>query len=151
MPLQDNIRLIRESDLDHVIEIERSCFDDPWPLRWFQRALISRDRFIGLFDDLGNLMGYALTAFEEDQLHIANLAIAPHYRRKGAGRTLVNDILQHCISKNAATVILEVRPSNEPAIKLYKSIGFVDFRVEESYYWDGEDALVLVWKNDGVV
>ena len=39
---------------------------------------------------------------------------------------------------------LEVRKSNEKAIKLYKKFGFIFSHVKEGYYDDGEDALYMI-------
>jgi len=43
----------------------------------------------------------------------------------------------------AQEVVLEVRVSNEPAINLYRGIGFKVVRILRRYYADGEDAYLM--------
>jgi len=147
----DNIHPVHGSDLPAVMEIERSCFLDPWPVNWFQAILRCRDHFSGFFNDTGPLVGYAISVIEDDQLHIANLAVHVDFRRQGIAKSLIKDAILFGISKNSLASFLEVRESNHSAIALYLSLGFVRERVEEFYYENGENALILVRRNDGVV
>lgn len=147
----NTIRAVRGSDLPAVIEIERSCFLDPWPLNWFQAIVRCHDHFTGVFDDTGHLVGYAISVIEDDRLHIANLAVHADFRRQGIAKSLIKDAIEFGVSKNSTASYLEVRESNHSAISLYQSLGFDRERVEESYYQNGENALILVRRNDGVV
>ncbi len=49
----------------------------------------------------------------------------------------------HCCRRNAEVVLLEVRASNQPAMQLYKSMGFQRVGLRQEYYHDGEDAVLM--------
>lgn len=57
---------------------------------------------------------------------IANVAVAPAYRRRGIARALTINALQHAREHGASQVWLHVREENLPAINLYLSLGFVE-------------------------
>jgi GNAT superfamily N-acetyltransferase len=58
---------------------------------------------------------------------IGGLAVVPEARRRGIGRALLEAVLEVA----PATVSLEVLVQNEPAIRLYESLGFERVRVLE--------------------
>jgi len=120
-------------------------------MKWFRTAIQCRDHFTGVFDNREKLLGYAISVVEDDKLYIANLAVDQDHRRSGVGRALVEDAIRFGTTKNRTIAFLEVRISNDGAIKLYESLGFAHQKIEEGYYGDGEDAVVLVRKIDGVV
>lgn len=75
--------------------------------------------------------------------HVISIAVLPEHRRKGLGRMLMKMSIDGMIKRNLDEVYLEVRISNEPAITLYKSLGFIIVRRIPGYYSDGEDAYVM--------
>jgi ribosomal-protein-alanine N-acetyltransferase len=84
--------------------------------------------------------------------HIKDLAVAPEARGAGIGRLLLQRGLVSLSLSGAAVVKLEVRVGNEPALSLYRDVGFEPARRVPSYYADGEDALLMVldvnaWRN----
>ncbi|WP_437906170.1 GNAT family N-acetyltransferase [Sorangium sp. So ce327] len=61
--------------------------------------------------------------------HVVRLMIAVHegHQRQGVGRALMNSLLRWARSNpRVEKVELQVRSSNEPAIALYRSLGFVE-------------------------
>ena len=68
-------------------------------------------------------LGHAATC------HVVRLTIAVHegHQRRGVGRALMNDLLGWARSNpRVEKVELQVRSSNEPALALYRSLGFVE-------------------------
>ncbi|MEM1764016.1 MAG: GNAT family N-acetyltransferase, partial [Candidatus Jordarchaeales archaeon] len=65
---------------------------------------------------------------------------------RGIGRMLLERGLQAMRKYGAEEAVLEVRVSNEPAISLYKKIGFVVVKTIKGYYHDGEDAYLMCKK-----
>jgi len=144
------MRNLRESDLPALLEIERSCFWDPWPAMWFRRPIRARDFCWGVCD--GNrLVGYLIACREDETLHIANLAIDPDYRNQGAATSLIKRIVQAATDERFKDIYLEVRRSNEEAIRLYERFGFKVTGVEENYYEGQEDALIMRITINGMV
>ncbi len=93
--------------------------------------------------------GAAMIVFRQagEQADIITLAVLPGMRRKGYGRALVLACLSCLRESGAESVFLDVEDGNQPAIRLYESLGFVFVRRRKLYYRqkDGSytDALVM--------
>lgn len=73
---------------------------------------------------------------------ILNLAVHPAMRRRGIGKKLLEDEISH----SRGGWFLEVRESNQPAINLYKNIGFRATGRRPEYYLDPlETAIVMTF------
>ena len=137
------IRPMQRGDLDTVLELEKRIFTDAWSRASFEAELKNNRYSRPLILELdGKMVGYAVAWIIFDELHIANFAIHPDYRRQGLGKYFLSDILSKF--SQAEFAFLEVRRSNLPAIRLYESFGFRKIDVRKNYYRDGEDALVMV-------
>jgi len=141
------IELLKLSDLDEVLFIERASFPNPWSRRAFLHEL--RDNpmaklWVARGEPGGSALGYLCIWFIVDEVHITNLAVHPSWRRQGVAGALIGTILARCRAEGAARAILEVRPSNDEARRLYESFGFRTVGRRKGYYFDnGEDALVM--------
>jgi GNAT superfamily N-acetyltransferase len=71
--------------------------------------------------------GLANLAIRGDRGWIGGIAVVPEQRRSGIGRALMEAVLELA----PPTVLLEVIDENEPAIRLYESLGFEKTRVLE--------------------
>ena len=79
-----------------------------------------------------------------DEVHITNVAVRPNARRQGIARSLLSSVLEDGRIRGFKVVVLEVRPSNGHALRLYESFGFRVVGRRHGYYYDtGEDALVM--------
>jgi ribosomal-protein-alanine N-acetyltransferase len=96
--------------------------------------------------DAGGVPAAFLLAWQAaDELHVMHLGTRPEWRRRGAAKLLLDQVLTHARSGGTRLVLLEVRCSNEPAISLYRSRGFETSRVRPNYYADtSEDALEMM-------
>ncbi len=82
--------------------------------------------------------------------HLVSIAVLPGYRRRGIGSALLRETIRAVgEAYGAEALYLEVRVSNEPAIRLYEKFGFVKVRRITAYYADGEDAYVMVKRLEG--
>jgi [ribosomal protein S18]-alanine N-acetyltransferase len=89
-------------------------------------------------------VAFALAWSVADELHLLDMASHPEHRRQGHARALLNELLSHARRERKRLVLLEVRQSNEPAIRLYRSAGFEATGVRRGYYSDtGEDAVEM--------
>lgn len=92
------------------------------------------------------LLGYAILLMVVDEATLMDIGIAPHNQGLGHGKQLLEAAIQHAISRQMATLWLEVRESNKVAQNLYKQKGFVISEVRKKYYptADGfEDAVIM--------
>ena len=93
----------------------------------------------------GTVVGYIVSWIVADELHIANLAVAEELRRSGTASELVRCSLAAAAVRGVRFATLEVRASNEGAMRLYERFGFKPVAMMKRYYPDnGEDAVVMM-------
>ncbi len=139
------IREMKESDLEEVLEIEKRSFADPWSRRLFKETLAFPHsvNFV-LIGTAGALLGYINFYLIGDEAHMLNLAIHPDSRKNGLATQLLSHAIAFLKSRNAADFFLEVRESNQEAIDLYRKFGFQFIGRRKRYYVKtNEDALVM--------
>ena len=146
------IRPLVYQDLASVLAIERRAFTAPWSLGMFVLEL-SKPKGICLaalapdaVDERvdGVLVGYVICAHYDQAWHIMNIAVDPDRRRQGIGRALLDALIER--AGQTSNYTLEVRVSNDPAIKLYEEYAFRSVGRRRRYYSDnGEDALIM-WR-----
>lgn len=83
-----------------------------------------------------------------DELHVYSLDIEEKYRRRGYAKKLFSEMLRVAKSKGAIKATLEVRDSNEGAIALYHSFGFLDEGIRAKYYHDDGTDAIIMWLHD---
>lgn len=139
------IRSATASDIDRVLQLETEAFSDAWTRSSFVQLLgDTRSLFAVACGDDGLVHGYVVAWYVADEGEIANLAVASTSRRRGIGGMLLDTALDAARARNAASVYLEVRDSNESAQALYASRGFEPVMRRRRYYRaPTEDALVL--------
>ena len=139
------IGAMRMADVAAVLEIERLSFSSPWPAFAFEQELtanrLAHYRVARLADRVVAFGGIWLMV---DEAHITTFGVHPDHRRQGIGRRLLLALAEVALELGSARMTLEVRVSNEPAQRLYRSFGFnVSGRRVAYYSDDGEDALVM--------
>lgn len=141
------VRRAVRADLLDVSRIERAVFAQPWTFSVFERFL-GEDGFLVAVRDDADVLGYVICDvtpnFGHDIGHVKDLAVRPDEQGDGIGRRLLRRALVSLLVRGASVVKLEVRPSNEAAVSLYRSEGFEPARRVPRYYADGEDAMVMV-------
>ncbi len=123
------------------------CFPLPWSRESFLTELknplaqyiVAQEGFV--------LQGYAGVWLIFDEGHITNVAVHPRARGRRIGELLLANIMALASANGAVVVTLEVRPSNDAALSLYRRMGFEEKGHRRGYYLDnGEDALIMVKK-----
>ena len=128
-------------------EIHASAFARPWSAQDFEQFLAERAvRADGLF--LGKAAqpsGFALSRRAEDEAEILSVAIAREARGRGHARALLASHLQALAHAGVRKVHLEVEDGNDPALALYRRLGFKNVGRREGYYLrpDGSRAAAL--------
>lgn len=138
-------RPLREADILAVLEIEHIAFTHPWTAGIFHDCLRMNYSCWALITDQG-LSGYGIMSLTAGECHILNLCISPTAQQQGLGRYLLEHLLSLAREYGANPVLLEVRASNQIAIRLYESIGFCEVGVRKNYYPTArgrEDALIF--------
>ena len=136
---------MRPADVADVIRVERRSYDFPWTEGIFFDCLRAGYRCrVALLDD--ELVGYIILSCVDREAHILNLCVAPDWRSQGYGERLLHDALHSATHDGATQMFLEVRPSNEAALRLYERAGFERVAIRRGYYRarnGRQDALIL--------
>jgi ribosomal-protein-alanine N-acetyltransferase len=139
------IRLMQPADLKTVAAVERAAYQYPWSLGIFRDCLLA-GYYCLVLDVAGSVAGYGIMSIAAGEAHLLNLCIHPSAQRLGYGRRLLNALLLKAADAQADKVFLEVRPSNQVALKLYASVGFEQIGIRPAYYQADrgrEDAVIL--------
>lgn len=137
------------SDIESVIKVETSNYDFPWTIQIFIDCLKVGYICRIMEDDQGEFLGYGIMTAAAEESHILNISIDPEAQGRGYGRDFMLFLLDEAARHGSKDIILEVRPSNHIALKLYYSLGFLQIGVRQDYYkaYDGrEDAIVMLLK-----
>lgn len=134
-----------ERDLDEVLRIEYRVYSHPWSRANFADSIASGYSCwvcrIG-----GEMVGYFVLMLAVDEAHLLNISVAEKRQGFGFGARLLEHAMEIAQRGRAATLLLEVRPSNDRALTLYRHFGFAQIGVRRGYYpaeKGREDALVL--------
>jgi ribosomal-protein-alanine N-acetyltransferase len=138
-------RPMTDADLDEIASIERNAYPYPWTRLIFSDCLrVGYSCWVCTRDNL--IEGYAVISVAAGEAHLLNLCVRPESQRQGIGRKLLVYAASLARRRDAEILLLEVRPSNHAALKLYRDMGFNEIGRRRNYYPspDGrEDAYVL--------
>lgn len=144
------LRAMRRDDIEQVHALETRIFPTPWSLNSYQFELernpASEQWVIETWakHDEWQIVAYSVCWKLGDELHIANLAVAPDFRQQGLGRRLLSHVLTRAVESEMQSATLEVRSGNQAAQALYASFGFLVVGRRKRYYRDNnEDALLM--------
>lgn len=157
---------LTDADARRCAELEALLFpgDDPWPTVAFVRELAAdhnhyvaarvsddaddplraassraRDRRGDTLVGYGGISRLGRTPPFEYEIH--TIGVDPAYQGRGIGRRMLEALLNIAAD---SVVHLEVRTDNEPAIALYRSVGFTEVGVRKRYYRiSGADAYTM--------
>lgn len=138
------------------MELEKVSFPSPWTLATYHSELTrsSRSRYlkVGPAPVAGvRTTGAAVPSLIAQggfmlfggEMHIVTIAVQPAWRGRSIGEWLLLALLALGREEGAHTATLEVRVSNEIALRLYRRAGFEAVGYRRRYYPDKEDARIL--------
>ena len=139
------VRIAKSSDLDDIYDLDVQTFAMPWSKEALSYDILENDNaFVIVAEYEGEFAGYADIWTVLDEADLNSIAVRVDFRRKGIGDAIMLAMTEMLSANGVATINLEVRVSNMPAIKLYKKYGFKECGVRPGYYLDnGEDALIM--------
>jgi [ribosomal protein S18]-alanine N-acetyltransferase len=141
------IRRLMLRDLGAVEEIERSSYPTPWSRSMFAGELTKASSIaLGAFEG-ARLVGYAIVSRYVDAWHVMNIAVHPQRRSHGIGSALLERLFETTAGDVRRGYTLEVRASNEGAIRLYERFGFKKRGVRRGYYTDNREDALIMWKD----
>ena len=144
------LRRLAVRDLEAIEAIERASYPTPWSRSMFAGELAKPSSVcLGAFDSdhEGALVGYAIVSRYVDAWHVMNIAVAPVHRRRGIAVALLDRLFVLTNGDPRRGYTLEVRVSNEGAIKLYEQLGFHRRGIRRGYYTDNREDALIMWRD----
>jgi ribosomal-protein-alanine N-acetyltransferase len=137
---------MREDDIGAVAVIEAANFSMPWSAKGFYDALTQYGGIFFVAECDGCVAGYIGMTVAADEGEITQVSIDERYRRQGVAGALMEKLLRDVSQRGVTSIVLEVRVSNEPAIKLYKKYGFKSAGIRKGFYeLPREDAEIMIY------
>ena len=143
------LRRLEMRDLDRIEEIERESYPTPWSRSMFAGELAKPSSVcLGAFDTARDvLVGYLIISRYVDAWHVMNVAVEPSQRRHGIAQQLLERLFELTANDSRRGYTLEVRVSNENAIRLYERLGFQARGLRRGYYTDNREDALIMWKD----
>ena len=138
-------REISLRDLDGIVQIERAVNPFPWGEEALRDTIASSGHHLMSLRE-GRAVGFLLSNFVLDEAQLLLIGVSPDWQGVGVGGQLLKELIDRSRDQGRKLIYLEVRSGNERAIRLYRSLGFIDIGVRRDYYpglVGREDAIVM--------
>ncbi|MGF7146049.1 ribosomal-protein-alanine N-acetyltransferase [Anaerotaenia torta] len=142
-----NIRKMTAADLEQVCVIEEETFSDPWSREDFQNALLDEKNEYLVAEAGGRIAGYCGFWGVVGEGDIFNVAVKKEFRRQHIGERMLKELIGRGIARGITSFTLEVRSSNEAAIRLYETLGFTKSGLRRDFYSKPREDAVIMWLN----
>ena len=138
-------RLVLE-DVSAIEPIEQRSMPAPWSRMMFVSEIVKTTSIChGAFVD-EQLVGYVIVSRYVDAWHVMNLSVDPAHRRQGIATRLLEALFDVTGDDDRRGFTLEVRVSNDAAIRLYENLGFRSQGVRRGYYTDNREDALIMWR-----
>ncbi len=140
------IRRMTEDDLEQIMLLEEELFSSPWTEEAYLYEL-NENAYSRLYViEIDNeIVAYAGLWVLFDQAQVTTIGVSKKQQSKGYGAKMLEHLIKEAQNSEAEVISLEVRVSNEKAIKLYEKYEFEKINIRKSYYQDNhEDAYAMM-------
>ena len=148
------LRRCELGDIIPVMEINLRTLPEHYSDYFYESLLEELPEAFVIAEISGKIIGYIMCKMEHGfsnfrklgfvkKGHVVSIAVLDEHRRKGFGSVLVNEAIKGVKTIQCSELYLEVRCSNNDAVKLYEKLGFSIIQRLKAYYRDGEDAYVM--------
>ncbi|SFM14548.1 ribosomal-protein-alanine N-acetyltransferase [Gracilibacillus orientalis] len=141
-------RIMTETDIEAVKEIDKRSFPIPWPDDIYKEELTKNQYaqyFVATLND--KVVGFCGSWMVLDEAQITNIAIDPDYRGQGYGQGLFQYLINYAVAHGIRHLSLEVRVSNITAQQMYKKFGMKLGGIRKNYYSDNQEDALVLWVN----
>ena len=146
-----DVRPLQLRDLAAIEVIERSAYPTPWSRSMFAGELAKPTSIcLGAFEaegEDGALVGYLIVSRYVDAWHVMNVAVHPDRQRRGIASRLLERLFALTRDDERRGYTLEVRVSNDGAIRLYEGLGFESRGIRRGYYTDNREDALIMWRD----
>jgi len=138
---------VTSENIDEVYTIEESSFKIPWTKKSLLDGAMRKDTIYltAVYSD--KPIAYIGVWLIVDDAEITNVATLKEFQGRGVATVLMEEVLKRCKERKVERFTLEVRPSNLPAITLYKKFGMEENGRRKHYYADNNEDALIFWGN----
>ncbi|MBI1369310.1 MAG: GNAT family N-acetyltransferase [Planctomycetes bacterium] len=138
---QVTLRDATPSDAAAIFELEQACFeseDETFTRRQVRYVIGNPRAHVRLAECEGRIVGWCVALVRQHRHwrsgRVYAVAVSPTMQGRGIGKRLITAVMNALRDTGIERMYLEVRHDNAPAIRLYKSLGYVDHRFLPNYY-----------------
>jgi ribosomal-protein-alanine N-acetyltransferase len=142
-----DIRRLDLVDLSAIETIEVRAYPTPWSRAMFASELAKPTSIcLGAFEG-EELVGYVVNSRYVDAWHVMNVAVEPGHQGRGIATALLERLFELTHDDERRGYTLEVRVSNNAAIRLYEKLGFESRGIRRGYYTDNREDALIMWRD----
>lgn len=141
------IRKMALEDVSEVALIEQACFSLPWSEKSFKESLELPETAFFVADDDERILGYMGCYMVDEVGEITNVAVREDARNKKIASSLIDSMTEEAKQRGLISLLLEVRESNDPAIKLYQKKGFYKIGIRKNFYEKPKEHAIIMQKD----
>ncbi len=140
------IKHMEPAEITAVTALQRNNFAHPWSEQDYMDHLQDQDKiYLTALQD-GIVVGSCVLWCSFETADLCNIVVDVSHRREGIAQALLHQAFKKCAGEGVEQILLEVRESNEAAIKLYVKLGFNEISLRKNYYRDPQEHAVIMQK-----
>jgi len=136
------LRAYAPADFDTLYDIDQACYEPA--IAYSKRELRNYLRFPGsdciVAETNRKLVGFILTAHQDDWGYIITIDVLERFRRQSVGSLLLARAEQHLKADGVREIALETAIDNASAIAFWHRHGYRTGGIRKRYYPGGRDA-----------
>jgi [ribosomal protein S18]-alanine N-acetyltransferase len=146
----DDIRT-RSITAAHIADLIRIGIEtnlSPWTATDYLNELQTSNSIMLALEEASQTVGFVVGRIvpgqDSEEAEIYNIAVAQERQRKGLGQLLFDEFMSRAAKHDVANVWLEVRASNEKAIRFYTKNGFEPVQNRPNFYENPREHAILM-------
>ena len=139
-------RAMTPEDVPYISRLEEETFSMPWSPESFLQMITKEDTRYYVAEEDGHLLGGCGLWMVAGEGTTTNVAVVPRARRRGVGTGLLNYLMMEGDREGVTAYTLEVRVSNEAAIRMYEKLGFSSEGIRPNFYEKPTEDAMIMWK-----
>lgn len=147
------IKLATHKDADQIAAMSRDYIESGLGWSWDKQRVLRYIRepevVVAVAKVAGELQGFAIMQFGDDNAHLNLLAVKASYRRRGLGQRLIRWLEETAKTAGTFKISLELRESNASAYQFYQRLGYRPIKRVAGYY-RGREAAIRMGRNVSV-
>lgn len=147
MPLALHVSLAQPSDATDIADMSRHLIEHglPWTWRWerVERAISASNTNVAVVRERGQLLGFGIMEYWDEDAHLVLFAVHPNYQRQGIGSAILRWLEASAAACGAIRIRLEARRDNDAGRIFYNEHGYHEINIMGRMYSGTLDGIRL--------